>query len=382
MEDPDIMRLCFYSPFSLLEGGGVENWLIEIAKRLAGKHKISIVTLRYFRTKRINHSDLTVLLRNFDHYEFPFVKFPVGNAVPNLFYIRQIVNLFNAHDLVYVVIPYPPNEALFFAFKKAIKSKLMVGFHSYQWSNKMLQKLYMPFFEKSISSFEAYHVLNKKLCILLKNKGLENIYYIPNGVDTKKFHLCRDARSEQTFKILFSGRLSIDKGVDFLTEIIQLVNKRLNAKSIKFIIIGSGPLEDKIGKNLRKHENVDFLGFVHPELLPEIYREAHLFLIPSRTEGMPLRLLEAQSCGLPAVGSNIPGISDIVINGKTGKLVDAGNIGAFVEAINEYYLLWHDSPERYFELNKAIREHIVSNYDWGIIIGKIEKMFKELYNLP
>ena len=97
---------------------------------------------------------------------------------------------------------------------------------------------------------------------------------------------------------------------------------------------------------------------------------------------MPLRLLEAQSCGLPIVGSRIPGISDVVIEGVTGYLVRMRDVNEFVTSIIKYYELWRDSPKEYYELNKKIREYIRRNYDWSIIIPKLEKMFETLYYTP
>ena len=128
------------------------------------------------------------------------------------------------------------------------------------------------------------------------------------------------------------------------------------------------------------HNNVIYLGFLPEQDLPEIYRKAHLFLIPSRSEGLPLRLLEAQACGLPVIGSRIPGISDVVINLKTGRLVEPGDVKSFAEAIKDYYLLWSQDPAQYYEMNKAIRNYIVKHYDWSIIIRQLELMFESIVN--
>jgi glycosyltransferase involved in cell wall biosynthesis len=206
--------------------------------------------------------------------------------------------------------------------------------------------------------------------------GYTNIYFIPNGVDTKIFKL-REPSNTGFFNVLYAGRLTEDKGADALLGIIRYVNEELRIRNIKFTICGFGPFKKFVEEVARKYANVEYLGFVSHKMLPKIYGEADLFLIPSKSEEMPLGLLEAQSCGLPAVGSNIPGISDVIVNGKTGRLVHSGNIASLAEAIKEYYLLWRHSPEQYYEMSRTIREHIVNNYDWNSIIGKIENMFKE-----
>jgi glycosyltransferase involved in cell wall biosynthesis len=164
-----------------------------------------------------------------------------------------------------------------------------------------------------------------------------------------------------------------------LVEIICYINEKLKIPDIKFIIAGSGPLEEAIKRLAEKYRNVHYLGFITPETLPNIYRSAHLFLIPSKMEGMPLSLLEAQSCGLPAVGSNVPGVLDVIVNGKTGRLINLGDVEGYANAIKDYYKLWCSSPHKYRELSRYIREYIVNNYDWNTVVSKLEKMFKETF---
>ena len=94
---------------------------------------------------------------------------------------------------------------------------------------------------------------------------------------------------------------------------------------------------------------------------------------------MPLRILEAQSCGLPIIGSNISGINDVVINNKTGYLINSLNIYNYIYAILYYYKMWKSSSEDYYEYNKYIRNYIIKNYDWKLTINRIEDMFKKIY---
>jgi glycosyltransferase involved in cell wall biosynthesis len=370
------MKICFFDTSSLIEGGGAENWMFQVSKFLGSRHKTSIVALNYSMTKRLQFSEVTSLLGQVDYYEVPSIKPPRGVALPDPFYLKNLLNVFNSYDLIYIMLPCPPVELVFYLLKMNIKSELVAGFHGFLRPDILLQRLYIPLFRKALSSFKAYHVLNWQTYIWLKETcNFNNIFYIPNGVDTSLFQLCDDPSNSQSFNVVFSGRLTEDKGADILVEIIRFINEKLKLQKIKFMIVGSGALDYMVKNLAEKYGNVHYLGFVPFKTLPAIYRNGHLFLIPSRTEGMPLCLLEAQSCGLPAIGSNIPGVSDIIVNGKYGQLVKVGDIEGFAKLIRSYYELWRSSPAEYYNLNRTIREHVVKNYDWNIIIDKLERMF-------
>jgi len=77
---------------------------------------------------------------------------------------------------------------------------------------------------------------------------------------------------------------------------------------------------------------------------------------------------------LPVVGSRIPGIMDVIKDCENGRLVAVNDIKGFATVIKEYYLLWKESPEKYYELNKNIREKIIRQYDWNKIICEIENL--------
>lgn len=375
------LRICFFTCRCLTSSGGVENWILRVSKSLAKRHEIYILALNYAEMERLNFNCLIRILSNIGvvYQKFPCIKPPRGVALPNFLFINRLVRLFNSNDIVYVILPNAPIEGLFFVLRKYLKSKLVAGIHGFLRPDILLQTLYLPFFKAFLRAFDGYHVLNKEVYFYLQKMGLNNIYFIPNGVDTRIFQLCHNPSNSQFFNVLFTGRLTEDKGADILVRIIEYFNKKIKIRNVKFIVTGSGPLSDKIRAVAKKYENVNYIGFVNSETLLNVYRSANLFLIPSRTEGVPLRLLEAQSCGLPVVGSKIPGISDIIVNGKTGRLIDVDDVKGFSEAIKDYYKIWHASPGEYYKMNKAIREYIVRNYDFTIVINKLEKMFFKIY---
>jgi glycosyltransferase involved in cell wall biosynthesis len=376
------MRICFFKPNSLREGGGAEHWLIDVSSRLSKNHEVIIAGLNHAWTQRLRNQEILSLLNSngTKYYELPSVKLPRGFPLPHPMYTNFLLNMLNTCDIVYAVVPFAPVEVWVRLFRRALKTKLIAGFHGFLRMDVLLQRLYFPILKEAIKVFDSYHVLNKSTYAWLRRVSDKKIFYVPNGIDTKTFQLCKNPSNSQHFNVLFTGRLVEDKGADILIDIIKYTNDKLQLKNIRFIVTGSGPYEREIIALAQNYKNVVYLGFVDRQTLPKAYMEANLYLLPSRTEGLPLRLLEAQSCGLPAVGSNIPGISDVIIDGVTGRLVEPGDVESFAKGIKDYYLLWSQDPAQYYEMNKAIRNYIVKHYDWSVIIGQLELMFEIIIN--
>jgi glycosyltransferase involved in cell wall biosynthesis len=370
-----MLKVTFVDPVDIRYMGGGEIWLLKITNLLYQKgYNVRIIS---FKSNCDVRQKVMEMPEAVDYIHYDGVRFPRGNPLPSIHSMPKFLSELMDTDLIYFY-EYPPNEFILYLFKHKIIKPIIAGFHtSLDPNHNLLHAIYYPIFIKALKLFSAYHVMNSYLKKILHYWGFKTVYFIPNGVDTKEFTLYYSSRNSETFNVLFAGRLTLEKGPDILIKIIRYVNEELKIQNIKFIVAGSGPFRSTLKEIMPKYKNVNYLGFVHPKLLPNVYKNAHIFLIPSKTEGMPLSLLEAQSCGLPAIGSNIPGISDVIVNRKTGRLIHPGNIASFAEAIKEYYLLWRHSPEQYYEMSRTIREHIVNNYDWNSIIGKIENMFKE-----
>lgn len=123
--------------------------------------------------------------------------------------------------------------------------------------------------------------------------------------------------------LLFYGRLAPEKGV------MTLINtwKRL-PKNIRLKIIGEGAMSAMIKNELKVNNlsNIEFLGFRKGEELFDYIRNASFVLVPSEWyENNPLTIVEAYSSGKPVIGSNIGGIPELILEGKTGYLFSMGD---------------------------------------------------------
>ena len=160
------------------------------------------------------------------------------------------------------------------------------------------------------------------------------------GIDTGRFEKVLGRRSaersrlgygEDDFVIAFLGRLCVDKGIPELLEAVETLRAQGDNK-LKLLLIG--PMDEELPESAKrklKAEHVLERGFQN---VPELdLVAADLFCLPSHREGFGTVVLEAAILGLPTVGTLIPGLSDAIVNGETGLLVERLNSQQLAQAI-------------------------------------------------
>jgi len=117
--------------------------------------------------------------------------------------------------------------------------------------------------------------------------------------------------------VLYTGRISKEKGVFELPEIIRMI--RSVFPEVQLVIAGTGPAEEELKKALPE---AFFLGWVEREYLPSLYMASDILLLPSRFDTFSCVVLEALSCGLPVIAYNTKGPKDILEDRVNGYLVE------------------------------------------------------------
>lgn len=137
--------------------------------------------------------------------------------------------------------------------------------------------------------------------------------------------------------VLSVGRLAAQKGFELL------VDAAVELPEASVLIVGEGPLADDLRRRITERglgERVWLLG--QREDVPSLMAGADVLAMPSRFEGLPLVALEAMSLGLVVVGTRVPGLTEVVVDGVTGRLVPPGDAHALARALAEVL----GSPER------------------------------------
>ncbi len=186
---------------------------------------------------------------------------------------------------------------------------------------------------------------------------------IPAGADLTGIAPKTDYTRSGPINLLFVGRLVKQKGLDVL---IAALAKLDLALKWRLILVGDGPEWPAIAgeaARLGLADRLELRGWVAKDALPAMYREGDIFVLPSRDEGMANALLEAMAAGLPVVGTQIAGTSEVVIPGETGLLVapeDENALGAALAA------LMKDEPRR-AAFGRAGRQRVETTFGWDIV---------------
>jgi glycosyltransferase involved in cell wall biosynthesis len=193
---------------------------------------------------------------------------------------------------------------------------------------------------------------------------------IPNGVDVARFSGSGERRLQARPRLLFVGRLAVQKNLPMLLEALVGVSEQFDT-----VLVGDGPLENELRASVTRLglTNVRFYGRADGQELVELYRTADIFVLPSEREGMPLVLLEALAMGLPIVATDVPGSRDVVIPGDNGLLVPLGDPDALRDA-----LLTITSDGDLFRRMSASSLHLAEKYSWGSISGEFERIYSHI----
>lgn len=130
-------------------------------------------------------------------------------------------------------------------------------------------------------------------------------------------------RNPQLINIVFIGRLSREKGMEFLLDFIENSNFPMK---IYFHFIGEGPLKDLIIKMSQKNSYIKYHGGIYERgHLFKLLSEMDIFLLPSLSEGTPKVIIEAMSQGIPVIASRVGGIPSVINEGENGILFESEN---------------------------------------------------------
>jgi glycosyltransferase involved in cell wall biosynthesis len=182
-----------------------------------------------------------------------------------------------------------------------------------------------------------------------------------------------DLSNDHEPTIGFVGRLSEEKGVQTLIE--AMVSVRDKAPNARLLIAGTGPIEHRLKKLVAEtglNESVTFMGFCSNVF--EMLHNVDIFVLPSRTEGCPIVVLEAMAMGIPVIATNVGGTPELIEDNVTGLLVQSNAPDELARSIVELLT----DRERAEKMGRAGYERAFSVFHPKKFVESIERMYLEL----
>jgi len=213
---------------------------------------------------------------------------------------------------------------------------------------------------------------------LPKNK----IETIPNAVDLKTFEISVDRQSVRRKyvapnekMVLFTGRLTPQKGVEYLVHAVPLILQR--DPEAKIVVVGEGWLRDGLENLVRSigcQNKVLFTGFLPERDLEEIMVSADVLVMPSVYEPFGIVALEGMAAGVPVVASRTGGLAEVINHGQTGILVYPRNPESIAWGINQVL-----SDQSYAQqLIKNAKDKLRNVYSWDAVAEKTIMLYEEV----
>jgi phosphatidylinositol alpha-1,6-mannosyltransferase len=195
---------------------------------------------------------------------------------------------------------------------------------------------------------------------------------VANGVDTERFSPGATP-PRRPFTVAAAGRFIPRKRFDLLLRAFAGTHGSFPAS--RLVLAGDGELGPHLrglARDLGVGEAVTFPGFLDEEAMLALYRGADVFALPSEAEGMPMVVLEAQSCGVPVLVGPFASAGEVVRDGVTGFVIGGGEAD-WAEALGRLAA----DPEDRAAMGLRARAHVQQEFGWERAAEQILTCFRE-----
>ena len=355
-------------PYSI---GGLGIHVHELSKEIAKQgHQVTVFTCEKHPELKNN------IVNGYNVYYFKSLINSFGNSVsPSMLF--SLISKVDGFDIVHA------HSHLFFsthmtAFVRKIRKKtpLVVTNHGFvsQRVPMNTQKIILPIIAKwTYSNADAVICYTPEMRTEMENWGIgtENVRIIHNGVNTEFFKPLNNIQKE--YDLIWVGRYVPGKGIEFLIQALNELKKQVN--NFKVIMVGSGPLKKSIEEMTDKSNlknNVSFIENISNDEMLYYYNKSKLFVLPSIEEGVPRTILEAMSCGLPVICSDLPQLKTLIDG--SGILVPKRDITKIADAVIKI----QTDTKIYEKFSKNARYQIAIKYSWEDTVKKTIELYEEV----
>ncbi len=340
------MRVAIFSDVFFPQFNGVTTTVYQSAKSLMENgHKVIIFTVFSNAEKHIDSN-----IRDIEIVSLPNIPtsiyFSLRFALPLGFSLNKIRKF--KPDIIHSHTPFAVGlEAVICS--KFFKIPLVGTHHTfyddylkhvkldYKWGKKLSWKVTVAYYNrcdlvlsptKSLADALIAHGLKKPIRLLQNSIDMNLFKPVASQTEKERF---KKNHAVQGMSIIFEGRLSYEKSLDQVVKAFGLMLKE--RPGLKLMLVGDGPERgnlEKLAENLKIRDSVIFTGCVpYGEKVVETYQANEVYVTASKSENMPVSILEAMGCGLPIIAVKERGLSELIhdnVNGFFAKTDDSGDI--------------------------------------------------------
>lgn len=345
---------------SSLKFGGAEKQTVLDANNLSKKNNVVLVSFRSGElTHQVNEKVKLIIIEKNGYLK-------TARKLREII-LKEKIDIVNASLFASMIISVLASEK--------IHIPVIWFFHSHEYDIKLKSKIAFKYFAKK-RSLKKILFVSKELFNYLSGKG----YSFPDGKTDVLYnnYTVTDGKvvnrvDRNIITIGYIGRLIKLKRVEYLIELADYLKKE-KINNFKIEIVGDGEAKNDLKRltdKLNLNDFVVFTGFKKD--VEECYEKFDIFALPSEEECLSISLIDAGVKGLPSVAFNVGGNSEIVINGRTGYLVN--NKSDFFERVKELMI---DGDKR-TNLGVNAYKYCVDNFNKDIRIVNLENIFDKLY---
>lgn len=358
--------------------GGSGVIATELAKGLANKgHNLHI--LSYARPARLDsfRTDITfheVDLSSYPLFEYPPYDLALANVIVNLVKFEKL-------DLLHVHYAIPHATSAYLAKQilgdAARNVPIITTLHGTDITLIGSDPSYKDVVDFSINQSDGVTAVSEYLKQETYNKFdiKKEIEVIPNFIDLERFKKSNKGHFKKAIcpedeKII--THVSNFREVKRVPDVVSTFHHILeNGVEAKLLMVGDGPDRQRAENRCRELKICDKVRFLgKQEQVEEVLSISDLFLIPSGSETFGLAALEAMSCGVPVISSNIGGLPEVNIHGETGYLCELGD----VEAMGQYSLKILKDEKLHKKMSQNARKR-AEIFELSRVVGVYEKYY-------
>lgn len=270
-------------------------------------------------------------------------------------------------------------KALVLLLAKLFRKKVIYHLHGsefmlfFQRSPKAIQALIWCVFNCCDMIIVLSESWKNQLSSIIQNKNIQVVYNpIVISETPKEYENADDSMPH----FLFLGNMGQRKGVYDILDAVQKVKN----PNFRISLYGDGEV-DAVRTQVQQRgleQVINVCGWISGPQKAEAFQRAHVLLLPSHNEGLPISILEALSCGMPVLGSTVGGIPEAVQHGRNGLLIEPGDSEALASSLQQLA----SSPDTLQYMSRVAYETALQKFDHQQIFSQLEVLYQTLLAQP